>query len=214
LRPCRRRRADADADRAGLIFALFLLCSLYLQLILGKGPLPTGLSFIPLALAAGPGAHVGGRVISRHGVRGPLAAAFAVASAGLLLLSPIGDHASYLHDILPGMLVARFGLGVAILSISVAILTGARPEEGGMLSGLKSTGHEIGGTLGIAIFTSVAAAVSGGIAAPAAASGIADAFLIAAHVAAAGSIIALAVLPAARTFLSKLRLNPQAMPIH
>ena len=38
---------------AGLIFGLFLLCSLYLQLVLGNGPLSTGLSFIPLALAAG-----------------------------------------------------------------------------------------------------------------------------------------------------------------
>src|SRR6185437_6276286 len=61
---------------AGLIFGLFLLCSLYLQFVLGKGPLSTGLSFIPLALAAGAGAHAGGHVINRHGVRGPLAAAF------------------------------------------------------------------------------------------------------------------------------------------
>ena len=83
-----------------------------------------------------------------------------------------------------------------------------------MLSGLTSTGHEIGGTLGIAVFTSIAAAVSGGITGPGGASGIADAFLIAAHVAAAASIMALIALPAARIFLAKLRLNPQAMPIH
>ena len=42
---------------AGSLFGLFLLCSLYLQNVLGKGPLSTGLSFIPLALAAGAGAH-------------------------------------------------------------------------------------------------------------------------------------------------------------
>jgi hypothetical protein len=78
------------------------------------------------------------------------------------------------------MLVAGFGLGVAIVSVSVAILTGARSEETGMLAGLNSTGHEIGGTLGIAVFTSIAAAISGGIAGPDVASGIADAFLIAA----------------------------------
>ena len=83
-----------------------------------------------------------------------------------------------------------------------------------MLSGLNSTGHEIGGTLGIAVFTSIAAAVSGGLTGSGGASGIDDAFLIAAHVAAVGSIAALIALPAARVFLPKLRLNPQAMPIH
>ena len=199
---------------AGLIFGLFLLVSLYLQLVLGKGPLSTGLSFIPLALAAGAGAHAGGHVVNRHGVRTPLAAALAIASVGLVLLSRLGPHGSYVQDILPGIVVAGFGLGIATVAISVAILTGARSEETGMLSGLNSTGHEIGGTLGIAVFTSIAAAVSGGLTGSSGASGIADAFLIAAHVAGAGSIAALIALPAARVFLPKLRLNPQAMAIH
>jgi Cu+-exporting ATPase len=70
------------------------------------------------------------------------------------------------------------------------------------------------GALGIAVFTSIAAAVSSGIAGPAAAAGIADAFLVAAHVALAAGAAALLVLPAARTFLPKLRLSPQAMPVH
>jgi hypothetical protein len=199
---------------AGLIFGLFLLCSLYLQFVLGTGPLSTGLSFIPLALAAGAGAHAGGHLINRHGVRGPLAAAFGIASAGLLLLSGLGPHGSYVQDILPGILIAGFGLGVATVAISVAILTGARSEETGMLSGLNSTGHEIGGTLGIAVFTSIAAAASGGLTGSSGASGIADAPFIAAHVAAVGSITALIALPAARVFLPKLRLNPQAVAMH
>jgi EmrB/QacA subfamily drug resistance transporter len=199
---------------AGLIFGLFLLVSLYLQFVLDEGPLSTGLSFIPLALAAGAGSHAAGHLINRHGVRGPLAAAFGIASVGLLLLSRLGPNGSYVHDVLPGILIAGFGLGIATVAISVSILTGARSEETGMISGLNSTGHEIGGTLGIAVFTSIAAAVSGGLTGPGGASGIADAFLIAAHVAVVGSVAALILLPAARTFLPKLRLNPQAMAAH
>ena len=53
---------------AGSIFGLFLLCSLYLQNVLGTGPLETGLAFIPLALAAGLGAHAAGHIVARHGV--------------------------------------------------------------------------------------------------------------------------------------------------
>ena len=100
------------------------------------------------------------------------------------------------------------------MSVSIAILTGAREEESGMISGLNSTGHEIGGTLGIAIFSTIAAGASGAIVGPQAASGIGHAFLIAALVASLASLVALAVLPRAHHFLAKLRLNPQAMPVH
>lgn len=199
---------------AGSIFGLFLLCSLYLQNVLGMGPLATGLAFVPLALSAGIGAHGAGHVIAKHGVRGPLAAAFVVAAAGMTLLSRVGESGSYLADVLPGMLIAGVALGVATVAVSVAILTGARTEEAGMISGLNSTGHEIGGTLGIAIFSTVAAGASGAIAGPHAASGIGHAFLIAALIATLASLVAVAVLPRAKHFLPKLRLNPHAMPVH
>jgi len=199
---------------AGLLFALFLLCSFYLQNVLGTGPLATGLGFIPLALAAGIGAHAGGRLVNHGGVRMPLAAAFVVTAVGMALLSRVGSDGSYVRDVLPGMLVAGLGLGVALVSVSVAILTGARREETGMLSGLNTTGHELGGTIGIAVFGTIAAAATGAIAGPAAAEGIANAFLAAAVVAGAAGLIAVVALPKASRFLPKLRLNPQAMPIH
>ena len=199
---------------AGSIFGVFLLCSLYLQNVLGMGPLATGLAFIPLALSAGIGAHGAGHLVARHGVRGPLAAAFAIAAGGMLLLSRVGGSGSYLGDVLPGMLIAGLGLGIAVVSVSMAILTGARDDEAGMISGLNSTGHEIGGTLGIAVFSTIAAGASGAIVGPDAAAGIGDAFLIAALVATLASLVAIAVLPRARHFLPKLRLNAQTMPVH
>jgi EmrB/QacA subfamily drug resistance transporter len=198
---------------AGTIFGLFLLSSLYLQNVLGWGPLTTGLAFVPLALSAGIGSHAAGHLIGKHGVRGPLAGAFAVAAVGMLLLSRLGAHGSYVADVLPGMLIAGVALGVATVSVSMAILTGTRQEESGMISGLNSTGHEIGGTLGIAIFSTIAAG-SGAILGPQAASGIGDAFLVAALVASLASLMALAILPRAQHFLAKLALNPQAMPAH
>ena len=198
---------------AGTIFGLFLLCSLYLQSVLGWGPLTTGLAFVPLAISAGIGSHAAGHIISKHGVRGPLSASFAVAAVGMFLLSRVGENGSYLTDVLPGMLVAGVALGVATVTVSMAILTGARKEESGMISGLNATGHEIGGTLGIAIFSTIAAG-SGAILGPQAASGIGHAFLIAAAVASLASVMALALLPRARHFLAKLALNPQAMPAH
>lgn len=198
---------------AGSIFGLFLLSSLYLQNVLGMGPLATGLAFIPLALAAGVGAHAAGHIVSRHGVRGPLAGAFGLAAGGMTLLAHVGETGTYARDVLPGMLVAGLGLGVAMVSVSIAILTGAREEESGMISGLNSTSHEIGGTLGIAIFSTIAAG-TGVLVGPQAASGISHAFIAAAILASLASLVAIAVLPGARQFVARMRLNPRAMPAH
>jgi MFS family permease len=131
----------------------------------------------------------------------------------MALLAQVGENGSYARDVLPGMLVAGVGLGVAVVSVSISILTGARDEETGMISGLNSTGHEIGGTIGIAVFSTIAAG-TGVLAGPQAASGISHAFIAAALLAGVAGLVALAILPTSRHFLAKLRLNPSAMPAH
>jgi hypothetical protein len=86
-------------------------------------------------------------------------------------------------------------------------MTGAADDESGMLSGLNTTGHEIGGTIGIAVLATIAA---GGTATPASLpAGIGDAFLVVSATAAVAGIIALVVLPSAANFLPKLRLAPR-----
>jgi hypothetical protein len=128
-----------------------------------------------------------------------MAAGFVVAAAGLLLLSSVSADGSYLADVLPGMLVVGLGLGTILVAVTVSVLTGAGDDEAGMLSGLNTTGHEVGGSLGIAVLATVATG----------AAGIGDAFLIAAAIAGAGSLVALVILPAARHFLPKLALTPR-----
>ncbi len=199
---------------SAVLFGMFLLSSLYLQDVLGTGPLGTGLAFLPVAIAAGLGAHVGGRLISRLGVRVPMAGGFAATAVGMLLLAGVDRDSSYLGSVLPGMLIAGLGLGVVLVGVAVSVLTGARDEEAGMLSGLNTTGHEVGGSFGVAVLVSIATAATGTGSSPIGASGIADAFLAAGILAGAGSLIALLVLPSARSFLPKLRLAPASMPIH
>jgi EmrB/QacA subfamily drug resistance transporter len=188
---------------SAVLFGTFLLSSLYMQEVLGAGALESGLAFLPMAAAIAIGVHLGTHVIGHHGVRGPLAGALAVVAGGMLLLTGVDAHGSYAADLLPGMLVAGLGLGVALVAVSVSVLTGAREEETGMLSGLNTTGHEIGGSLGIAVLATVATGSPGAFA-----GGIGDAFLVAAAIAGVASLAALAILPAARSFLAKLRLAP------
>ena len=167
----------------------------------------------PAGPARGPG-DAGG--IDRDEVRRR-----AVTGSGLLALRGAGTQViSFAGFLVLSVLLSpseigqlAFGLGIAVVSVSIAVLTGARDEETGMISGLNSTGHEIGGTLGIAIFSTIAAG-SGALAGPQAASGIAHAFVASGLLATVASLVALAVLPRARHFVPKLRVSPSAMPSH
>jgi EmrB/QacA subfamily drug resistance transporter len=196
------------AAAAGL-FGTFLLVSLYMQNVLGTGPLETGLAFLPLALALAAGVHIGNHVLSHAGVRMPMATGFAATAGGMLMLSAVGADGGYVGDVLPGMLIAGIGLGIVLVCVSVSVMTGARDEESGMLSGLNTTGHEIGGTIGIAVLATIAAGSVGVLTPTVLSIGLGHAFLAVAGMAATASIIALIVLPSAATFLPKLRLAPR-----
>ena len=138
-----------------------------------------------------------------------MAAGFAVTAGGMLMLSTVGAHGSYLSDVLPGMLVAGIGLGIVLVCVSVSVMTGAKDEETGMLSGPehdrprdrrldrhRRPGHD-------------RRELSRRGRAAALSQGISDAFLAVAGIAALASVIALVVLPSAATFLPKLRLAPR-----
>ena len=188
---------------AAVLFGSFLLTSLYLQTVLGANALETGLGFLPFAVVTGGGVHAGTRAINHYGPRVPLAIGFALTAGGMLLLTGVSGTGNYITDVMPGMLIAGVGLGMVLVSVAVSVLAGARNEESGMLSGLNTTGHEIGGSIGLAVLTSIA--VTGVAPGPAgAAAGIADAFVAAGVIAAAAGLLALVVLPGAQAFAPKL----------
>lgn len=199
---------------SAVMFGTFVVSSVYLQGVLGKGPLATGLDFLPLAVATAAGAHVGVHFVSRFGVRLPMAVAFATAAAGAFLLAGVDRGGSYAADVLPGMVVAGVGLGMVMASIGLSVLSGAPDDESGMLSGLNTTGHEIGGTFGIAALVTVATAGAGSGLGAVGATGIDHAFLATGSVAVLGCALAAIALPPAQNFLPKLRLSPTTMPIH
>jgi EmrB/QacA subfamily drug resistance transporter len=194
---------------AAALFGIFLLVSLYMQNVLGAGALETGLAFLPLAAALGAGVHIGNHVLMHAGVRMPMATGFATTAGGTLLLSAGNADGNYLADVLPGLLVAGIGLGIVLVCVSVSVMTGAKDEESGMLSGLNTTGHEIGGTIGIAVLATIASGSAGAATPIALGEGLGHAFLAIAGMSTAGSVIALILLPSAATFLPKLRLAPR-----
>jgi EmrB/QacA subfamily drug resistance transporter len=202
---------------SSVLFSFFLLTSVSLQEVLGASPLQTGIGFLPIAIAAAVSAHAASHLIQRFGARSLMAVALTLAGIGSLLLTGIEPGSSYLGDVLPGMLVAGFGLGLALVAATVSVLTGATHDDAGMFSGLTSTGHEIGGALGIAVLSAVAAQSLDSSAVPRRAmiaAGVGDAYMVAAVIATIGAVLAIVVFPSARQFLHRLNLSNAPISLH
>jgi MFS family permease len=127
---------------------LFFLTQ-YLQLVLGDDPLQAGLRFLPLVLTIVVGNQVGGRLVERIGIARTLAAGMLLGAVGLALYVLL-PQAGSMADLLPGMVLAGLGQGMAFTSMFVAASTGVSAGEQGMASAIASTAQQIGGSVGLA----------------------------------------------------------------
>ncbi|RMQ39976.1 Drug resistance mfs transporter [Pseudomonas cichorii] len=140
------------------MFAWFFLCALYLQQVLAYSPLEVGLAFLPANLVMAICSLIlSSRLIIRHGVKLPLVLGLAIAATGLFLLGRIPVNGSFLLDILPGMLLIGLGAGMGFNPILVAAMDDVQPGEEGIASGIVNTSFMMGGALGLAIISSLAA---------------------------------------------------------
>jgi EmrB/QacA subfamily drug resistance transporter len=157
-----RLRTLAGANIVGFllgssIFSMFYFLSLYQQFVLGYSPLKTGLGYLAIAVTIIISAGVSQAIVTRVGVRPVLTLGMVLLTLGLLWFTQIDAHGSYATDLLPGYLLAGVGLGFAFVPDAIAALEGVTPEQAGIASGLINTSQQIGGALGVAILTTVAA---------------------------------------------------------
>jgi EmrB/QacA subfamily drug resistance transporter len=170
-----------------LMVAAFFLGTFYLQHHERHGALLTGVLFLPVALATMLGATAGGHLIGRTGARALASVGFAVAAAGFVVPAVLdGTTAAVV-----GITVGASGLGALFVAASATALGQVAPHESGIASGIVSTFHEFGASLGAAVTSSVAAA---GIAGTSAA-GFVDGFTLAVVVAVGSGLVALAFVP-------------------
>ena len=180
----------------GVLIGTFFLNSLFLQDVQGASALRAGLEFLPLVAVIGLGAHTTSKLLPRAGSRALSVAGLVLMGGGALLLSAVSARSGYLTGVLPGLLLVGAGTGVVFPAASVTALSDADDDRAGVASGLLTTAHDIGGALGVAVFSAVATAqvsVGAGFAV-----GYRHGFVVAAVIAAAVAVIALIALPAVR----------------
>ncbi|MFE2815798.1 MFS transporter [Streptomyces nigra] len=195
LRMFTRRPVLAGAflmlSATALLISYFFLGSVHLQHIRGLSPLRTGLVFLPVAVATGIGAHLASRLVGTIGSRPTAVAGMALAAAGTVPLTRLSQTGNVYAGLLPGFVIAALGLGAVLVTAMTTALAMVEPAESGLASGIVNTFHEVGGSIGVAVVSTVAASgFEHGSAA-----GFRDAFTVCAVAAAAGAVIALGLVP-------------------
>jgi len=157
-----RVRALAVADTVLLLvasgmFGMFFFASLYVQEILGYSALRAGLAFLPVTAGIIIGAGLAQQLIRRIGVRNVALAGVTVATAGMLVLTQLPVHGSYAGNLLVGLLPMSLGMGLTFVPITLLGTSGVSGEDAGLASGLFNTAQQVGGSLGLAILSTLAA---------------------------------------------------------
>ena len=144
---------------AAAMFAWFFVSALYMQIVLGYSAMQVGLAFLPANLImAAFSLGLSARIVMRFGIRLPLAAGMALATAGLALFALSPADGSFAVHVLPGMLLLGLGCGMALNPLLLAAMSEVAPDESGLASGIVNTSFMMGGALGLAVLASLAAA--------------------------------------------------------
>ena len=142
------------------IFAVFLFLTYYLSVILHFSPLATGLSFLPMIGGLTLAAQVTPFVVRGIGPRVPVVIGMVLAAAGMLILTQLDVHSTYVAHILPGLIIAGLGIGAVIGTAFGAATAGVDPVDAGVAGAVVNTIQQIGGSIGTAVLSAVSAAAA------------------------------------------------------
>ena len=155
-----RRLAASNAVQAMMSSAFlgfFFLGSLYLERVLGYGPMAIGLAFLPVAaVMAAFSVRFSADLIGRFGPVAVLAAGQVVAAVALFLLAMGPTNASYAIHFLVPLAMLGLGGGLSFPALTIIAMTGVRPADAGMASGVLNTTGQVGGALGLAVLATLA----------------------------------------------------------
>jgi EmrB/QacA subfamily drug resistance transporter len=157
-----RLRTLAGANAAGLLlggsfFAFFFVGTLYMQEVLHYSALQSGVAWLATSVMSVALAGLSQYLVTRIGPKVVMAIGMTLIGAGVIWASQIPVHGDYTSNLLGPFAVAGAGTAFAFIPISIAGLTGVEEQQAGLASGLLNTSQQLGGAIGIAIASSVAA---------------------------------------------------------
>jgi EmrB/QacA subfamily drug resistance transporter len=152
--------AAANAAMAivgAVAFSEFFVLTLYLQDVLHYSAVESGVAFAGFALAVVVVSNVAQVVVGRFGVRPVLTAGLLVSAVSVAWLTRLPVDGSYFWDLFPAFVLGGAGMGLSFVPVTIASLTGVGRSDAGVASGLINTSRQIGGAIGLAAASAIAA---------------------------------------------------------
>jgi len=202
-----RAMAFAAVGIAGLaMFGLFLFLTYYLQLVKHFSPVTSGLGFLPMIGCIIISSNLSNIVtLPRFGPRIVITVGMVMGSLGLGYLSRITAHSSYVGGVLPSLILMGLAMGMVMAPSMNTATAGVAPQDSGVAAALVSTMQQVGGSIGTAVLSTIAASVTSsyasshvpvhGFNAVASTHGYATVFLTSAIFFACGSVLAASFFP-------------------
>ena len=160
---------------------MFFFLTQFVQEILGFSPLRAGISFLPMTAALFGVSRLAPRLVSRFRPWTLMVTGMLPVVAGMAWLSRIEPGTGYLAGVLGPMVFIGAGMGVVFVPLTMASLSGVRPEDSGAASSMVNVMQQVGGSLGLAVLVTAAGSAMGHAAGQAAVvHGMSSAFTLAA----------------------------------
>jgi EmrB/QacA subfamily drug resistance transporter len=138
------------------MFSMFFFLTLFMQDILGYGPMKAGVSYLPFALTIVLTAGITSQIVGRTGTKFPLVLGTALGATGLFWFSQATAQTTYLGGVLGPMLVTAAGMAMCFVPLTLSAVAGVRRDEQGIASALLNSGQQVGGSLGLAVLGTIA----------------------------------------------------------
>jgi EmrB/QacA subfamily drug resistance transporter len=147
----------AMAIIGGVTFSEFFVLTLYLQNVLHYSAVESGVAFVAFALSVVVISNVAQAVVGRFGVRPTLTFGLLASAASIAWLTRLPVEGHYFWDLFPAFVLGGAGLGLSFVPTTIGGLAGVQRSDAGVASGLINTSRQIGGAIGIAAVSAIAA---------------------------------------------------------
>lgn len=142
------------------LLASFFLLTLYIQSVMHYSPVLTGVSFLPFPITIAFMSTRMPKLVARYGFKRFLVIGPLLVAAGMFTFSLLHASSSYWLGILPGAIITPLGMGMTFMPLIAAATSGVPAHQSGIASGLITTSQQMGGALGLAILSGIAASAT------------------------------------------------------
>jgi MFS family permease len=142
------------------MFGMFFFLTFFVQNVMGFSALKTGVAFLPFCFVIIVGSGIVSQILPRTGPKPLISVGATLMTVGLFIFSSVKADSGYWSLIFPAMIVMATGMAMVFVPITVVAVTKVAPTDTGLASALLNVGQQIGGSIGLAVLTTVFASAS------------------------------------------------------